>query len=60
MRKAIVWLMSCAAATDQTIVLQRMEFVGPQVGDELREQGGLAMLLALGSGSDLCRLPIPN
>ena len=25
-----------------------MEFVGPQVGDELREQGGLAMLLALG------------
>jgi len=36
------------AATDQTIVLQRMEFVGPQVGDELREQGGLAMLLALG------------
>ena len=28
--------------------MQRMEFVGPQVGDELREQGGLAMLLALG------------
>ena len=35
-------------ATSQTITLQRMEFVGPQVGDELREQGGLAMLLALG------------
>tara|TARA_B100000497_G_scaffold114455_1_gene137058 strand:+ start:40 stop:954 length:915 start_codon:yes stop_codon:yes gene_type:complete len=35
-------------ATTQDIVLQRMEFVGPQVGDELREQGGLAMLLALG------------
>ena len=35
-------------ATTQTITLQRMEFVGPQVGDELREQGGLAMLLALG------------
>ena len=28
--------------------LRRIEFVGPQVGDELREQGGLAMLLALG------------
>ena len=27
--------------------LRRIEFVGPQVGDELREQGGLAMLLAL-------------
>ena len=35
-------------ATPQDITLQRMEFVGPQVGDELREQGGLAMLLALG------------
>ena len=33
-------------ATSQDITLQRMEFVGPQVGDELREQGGLAMLLA--------------
>ena len=28
--------------------MRRIEFVGPQVGDELREQGGLAMLLALG------------
>jgi preprotein translocase subunit SecF len=35
-------------ATSQEIIMQRMEFVGPQVGDELREQGGLAMLLALG------------
>ena len=35
-------------ATSQQITMQRMEFVGPQVGDELREQGGLAMLLALG------------
>lgn len=32
----------------QAIDLQRIEFVGPQVGDELREQGGIAMLLALG------------
>lgn len=30
------------------IELRRVEFVGPQVGEELREQGGLAVLLALG------------
>ena len=30
------------------IDLRRSEFVGSQVGDELREQGGLGMLLALG------------
>ena len=30
------------------VELRRIEFVGPQVGDELREQGGLAMLMALG------------
>ena len=29
------------------VVLRRVEFVGPQVGEELREQGGLAMLFAL-------------
>jgi preprotein translocase subunit SecF len=29
--------------------LRRVEFVGPQVGEELREQGGLAMLIALGA-----------
>jgi preprotein translocase subunit SecF len=28
--------------------IKRVEFVGPQVGEELRDQGGLAMLLALG------------
>lgn len=33
---------------DGSVELRRIEFVGPQVGDELREQGGLAMLLALG------------
>ena len=27
--------------------IRRVEFVGPQVGDELREDGGLAMLIAL-------------
>jgi preprotein translocase subunit SecF len=36
------------AEFDGTVELRRIEFVGPQVGDELREQGGLAMLLALG------------
>jgi len=29
--------------------LRRVEFVGPQVGDELAEDGGLAMLYALGA-----------
>jgi preprotein translocase subunit SecF len=29
--------------------LRRVEFVGPQVGGELTEQGGLAMLIALGA-----------
>lgn len=33
--------------TDQTLELRRNEFVGSQVGEELREQGGLGMLLAL-------------
>lgn len=34
-------------AQDSSAELQRFEFVGPQVGDELTEQGGLAMLIAL-------------
>lgn len=29
------------------VEMRRVEFVGPQVGEELREQGGLAMLIAL-------------
>jgi len=29
------------------VVMRRVEFVGPQVGDELRDDGGIAMLLAL-------------
>lgn len=33
---------------DATFELKRVEFVGPQVGEELRDQGGLAVLLALG------------
>ncbi|MCW7551986.1 protein translocase subunit SecF [Endozoicomonas gorgoniicola] len=30
------------------VKVKRVEFVGPQVGEQLREQGGLGMLLALG------------
>ena len=30
-----------------TVTLRRVEFVGPQVGEELTEDGGLAMLIAL-------------
>ena len=33
---------------DSSIELQRIEFVGPQIGSELRDQGGLGMLVALG------------
>lgn len=32
---------------DPNIELRRVEFVGPQIGDELRDDGGVAMLLAL-------------
>ncbi len=32
---------------DNTVELRREEFVGPQVGEELTERGGLAMLYAL-------------
>ena len=34
--------------SDQQVQMRRVEFVGPQVGEELRDQGGLAMLVALG------------
>ena len=36
------------AGGDNPATLKRVEFVGPQVGEELRDQGGLGMLLALG------------
>ena len=36
-------------AGGEDIDLRRVEFVGPQVGEELTEQGGLAMLIALGA-----------
>jgi len=36
-----------AADTSNSVELRRIEFVGPQVGDELRDQSGLAMMVAL-------------
>ncbi len=35
------------AASEEEITLRRVEFVGPQVGDELTEDGALAVLYAL-------------
>lgn len=32
----------------QDVNMRRVEFVGPQVGDELRDDGGIALLVALG------------
>jgi preprotein translocase subunit SecF len=40
---------SLQRASDSELSLRRVEFVGPQVGDELAEDGGLAMLIALGA-----------
>ena len=35
--------------TETVVEVRRIDFVGPQVGGELTEQGGLAMLIALGA-----------
>ncbi|MGB5326032.1 MAG: protein translocase subunit SecF [Pseudomonadales bacterium] len=35
------------AASNSEVELKRIEFVGPQVGEELREQGGLGLLVAI-------------
>jgi preprotein translocase subunit SecF len=40
-------VLAALSAQDPGIDLRRVEFVGPQVGQELAEQGGLAMLYAL-------------
>lgn len=40
---------SLQQASESELSLRRVEFVGPQVGDELAEDGGLAMLIALGA-----------
>ena len=42
----IVSLLS-ADNSDQAIDLRRIEYVGPQIGSELRDDGGTAMLIAL-------------
>ncbi len=34
--------------SEQEVTMRRLEFVGPQVGDELRDDGGIALLVALG------------
>jgi preprotein translocase subunit SecF len=36
-----------AEASESGVTMRRVEFVGPQVGEELREKGGLAILAAL-------------
>ncbi|WP_299497234.1 protein translocase subunit SecF [uncultured Shewanella sp.] len=43
----VAQLMSVITALDPQAVQKRVEFVGPQVGKELAEQGGLAVLAAL-------------
>ncbi len=35
--------------TNNKAEMRRQEYVGPQIGEELRDQGGIAMLIALGS-----------
>ncbi|MBT1446300.1 protein translocase subunit SecF [Shewanella sp. JM162201] len=40
-------VMADASAIDPQVTQKRVEFVGPQVGKELAEQGGLAVLVAL-------------
>lgn len=40
-------LIQLLGKTGKSIEVRRVEFVGPQVGDELKEDGGLAMIYAL-------------
>ncbi|MEC9340779.1 MAG: protein translocase subunit SecF [Pseudomonadota bacterium] len=44
----VLQALRAAAAEGETVDLRREEFVGPQVGDELAEDGALAMIWALG------------
>lgn len=37
-----------AEHADREVTVKRVEFIGPQVGEELRDQGGIGLLLALG------------
>lgn len=41
-------VMGVLAAADENVEKKRVEFVGPQVGEELRDQSGSAMIFALG------------
>ncbi|TVP09549.1 protein translocase subunit SecF [Shewanella sp. KCT] len=43
----VAHVMEAAAKVDPGVTQKRVEFVGPQVGKELAEQGGLAVLVAL-------------
>ncbi|VAW51728.1 Protein translocase subunit SecF [hydrothermal vent metagenome] len=36
------------STSEQEVTMRRVEFVGPQIGDELRDDGGIALLVALG------------
>jgi preprotein translocase subunit SecF len=40
-------VLAVLAAHDAGVSLQRVEYVGPQVGEELADQGGLALLIAI-------------
>ena len=40
-------VMELLKTADSTVEMRRVEFVGPQVGDELRDQGGLAVLYCM-------------
>lgn len=40
-------LVTALKKADDSVVMRRIEFVGPSVGEDLKEQGGLAMLTAL-------------
>ena len=40
-------ILSILQSSEPAVALRRIEFVGPQVGEELTEQGGLAMIFAL-------------
>jgi preprotein translocase subunit SecF len=42
-----VGVMNALRQMDSTVEMRRVEFVGPAVGEELREDGGLAVLFAL-------------
>ena len=46
--KSAIKYLRTLRAVEPAVEMRRVESVGPQIGDELRDQGGIAMLLALG------------